>query len=248
MGKGGIIAIVVVVAVIILAAVWLGLGFALSSSTGPVVTEEREVPGFSKVDVSGDGTLVVGMGDVSALRIEGPEDVIGRIDTSVRGDTLHIGQRLGWLRFGPFGYTGDVIYYLTAPELTGIELSGAIDVQGEAALETGDLAIGSSGSSVIDLDLQVGVLTIDTSGSSDVTLRGTADEAAYGISGSADIKARDLTSRSVTIDCSGSSNIEVNVSEQLTVHASGSSNVSYLGDPALDSDISGSGEVKKLEE
>ncbi len=35
MGKGGIIAIVVVVAVIVLAAVWLGLGFALSQFHGP---------------------------------------------------------------------------------------------------------------------------------------------------------------------------------------------------------------------
>ena len=248
MSRGGIIAIVVVVVVIVVAAAWLGLGFALGRASGPVVTEEREVAGFSKVEVSGEGTLVVTIGDVSGLRIEGHENVVEKIDTSVNDDTLHIGQRWNWFQFGPFRDAGEIIYYLTTPDLVGIELSGAIDVRGESLLEGEEFTIECSGSSVIDLDLEVGGLRVSTSGSSDVTVRGTADTTEYDTSGSTNIRARDLVSRTATVDCSGSSNIEVNVSEQLTVHASGSSNVSYLGDPALDTDISGSGEVQKLEE
>ncbi len=248
MGKGGIIAIVVAVFVILVAAAWLGLGYVLSRSTGPVVTEDREVAAFTRVEVSGAGTLIVAVGDVPALRIEGPEKVVGRIDTSVSGDTLRIGQRLGWLRFGPFGDSGEVTYYLTVRELAGIRLSGAIELRGDDPLEGVELSIDCSGSSVVDLDPRVVSLYISTSGSSEVTLQGTADTTYYDTSGSTTIRARDLLSRTATIHCSGSSDIEVNVSEQLTVDASGSSNVSYVGDAALDTNISGSGGVERLEQ
>lgn len=248
MGKGGIIAIVVVAVVIVVAAAWLGLGYALGRASGPVVSEEGEVAGFTTVEVSGGGTLVITSGETPALRIEGRADAVDRIDSDVDGDTLTIDQHLNWLRFVPFSDAGDITYYLTVPELTGIALSGAIDARSEDPLEGEGLVIECSGSSVVGLDVQVGALSVNTSGSSDITLRGSADTADYNTSGSTNIKARDLVSQTATIDCSGSSDIEVAVSDQLTVHASGSSNVGYLGDPALDTDASGSSEVKKIEQ
>ena len=247
MGKGGIIAIVIVV-IVLVAAVWLGLGFALGRADGPVTSDDRQVSGFSRVEVSGAGTVVLTTGEQAALRIEGPQDALERIDVTVDGDTLRIGQRWNWLRFGPFWDMGDITYYVSLPSLAGIELSGAVAAQSRTTVAGDELIIDASGSSEVDLDVEVGRLSIDTSGSSDITLWGKAEDASYDASGSTSIKALDLRSRTATIHCSGSSDIEVNVSEHLTVDASGSSDISYLGDPTLDSDISGSGGVEKLQE
>jgi hypothetical protein len=249
MKTGGIIAIVIGAVIIVAAAAWLGLGYVFGQATGgEVVTEERPVSDFTQVDVSGEGTLIVTLGTTTALRVEGPEELLDRIETDVDGDTLHIGERWSWLRFSPFWDSGEVTYHLTVPELTGVELSGSVTLRAESSLQTEELAVECSGSSDIDLDVQLSALSVDISGSADVTLRGSADSATYSTSGSSNIGALDLSSRTVTIDCSGSSNIEVNASEQLTIDISGSGTVSYLGNPALDTDISGSGEVKQLEQ
>ena len=127
MSRGGIIAIVVAVVVIVAAAAWLGLGFALGQASGPVVTEQREVAGFSKVEVSSG-------------RRHARHHYRGRVRASYRGARERRRKdrhqrtwrrlphrRWNWFQFGPFGDAGEITYYLTTPDLAGIELSGAIN-------------------------------------------------------------------------------------------------------------------------
>jgi len=90
-------------------------------------------------------------------------------------------------------------------------------------------------------------LSVRTSGSSDVFLSGSADTFYFSSGGSANLQALDLRTRVATITCSGSSDVDINVSEELNVDVSGSSDVRYEGNPRLTSDISGSGDVKRVE-
>jgi len=248
MGKGVLITIVVVAVVIIAAGVWLGLGYAIGGASGPVVNEDRRVSEFDKVRVSGGGTLIITSGEQPGLRIEGRRDALDRIRVEVEGDTLSIGERWDWLRFGPFWDMGEITYYLSAPTLVSVELSGAVGVRNEAWLKGDVLDLDCSGSSVVDLDVELQTLNIRASGSSDITLRGSTAELSLHASGSTRVGARDLVAGTVTVDCSGSSDIVVNATERLSIDASGSSDISYLGDPAVESDISGSGGLERLSE
>jgi hypothetical protein len=98
------------------------------------------------------------------------------------------------------------------------------------------------------LEVRADNLRLDTSGSSDITLVGQVDSLVCDTSGSTNVSARGLVTRIASVDCSGSSDIEVNASERLDVSASGSSTVSHMGAPILTTNISGSGEVRKLTE
>jgi len=248
MRTGALIAIVVVAIIIVAAAAWLGLGFALARGGGPMTTEDRNISEFSTVEVSGAATLVITQGDAPALRVEAERNVLDRLQTDVDGDTLRLRERWGWLGLGALWGRDDVTYYLTAPALDAIDISGSVAVQGSDPLAGDELVIECSGSTDLDLNVEVGTLRVHTSGSSNVDLRGSADSVQFDTSGSTNVAARGLATRTAEIDCSGSSDIEVNVSQSLRVRASGSSSVAYVGDPALDTDISGSGTVQRLTE
>ncbi len=248
MRTGTLVAIIVAVVIVVAAGVWLGLGYALARSNGPSVTEERQIGMFSGVEVDGEATLLITVGDTTSLRVEAQQSVLERLRTSVEEDTLHLRERDAWLNVGGLWGQERITYHLTVPSLKAMDLSGAIAVHGTGALETDELVISCSGSTDLDLQVQAGTLRLKTSGSADVRLTGSADSVFYDNSGSTHAAAAGLTSQTVSVECSGSSDIEVNAVESLRVRASGSSKVSYLGDPVLDTDISGSGEVRRLEQ
>jgi hypothetical protein len=246
MNRGVLMAVIVVVAVVVVGAAWFAVGYGLTRGTGPVVSEDRTVSTFTQVDVSGEGTLVISQGDVPSLTIEAQQNVLDRLETSVSGDTLRIEHRWHWFGFGAFWGSEPITYHLTVPDLSAIKLSGAVAVRGEGSLDAEEFVIECSGSSDVNLEMRADSVRVNTSGSADITLAGQVDTVVFDSSGSTKILARDLASRIATIDCSGSSDIEVNASEQLNVNASGSSTVSHVGDPVLNTNISGSGEVRRL--
>ncbi len=49
MGKGLLVALIVVVALVVVAGAWVGVAFGLTRATGPVVTQDRTIPAFTKV-------------------------------------------------------------------------------------------------------------------------------------------------------------------------------------------------------
>jgi hypothetical protein len=249
--RGVVLAVVILVVVVVVAGgVWLGVGYGLTHATGPVVSEERSVGAFTKVDVSGRGTVILTQGDTPSLRIEAQRSILDRLETSVTGDTLRIGQRSHWLGFdGPWG-NDPTTYHLTVRDLRAVKLSGAVVVKGEGSFGAGaeEFVLECSGSSEVNLLVQAQSLRVDTSGSSDITLAGQADSAVFDSSGSTNVFARGLATRTASVECSGSSDIEVNASERLTVNASGSSTVSHIGNPLVSANISGSGEVVQLTE
>lgn len=247
MRKGALIGIVAAAVVIVAAAGWFGVGYGLTRGVGAVVSEERVVGDFRKIDVEGEGSLVITEGDVTQVRIDAPRNILDRLLTRVEGDTLHIRPKRSWLWLGLLPGGDNIVYQVTIPRLAAVEVSGAIEVRSLTELDTDQLLVRSSGSCTIELNVRVDEVELDASGSTDVVLRGAATSLTLNSSGSTKIEARALVTETASIDCSGSSVIDVNVNRELRVKASGSSVVSYIGRPRVTQQISGSGEVRQLQ-
>ncbi len=247
MSKGIIAALIVVAVVVVLAGAWIGIGYAISEHGGPVVTEQRQVSNFTAVDVSGSGTLIITQGSTPGLVVEAKRGVLDRLNVTVSGGTLTLDCDGRW--YTPWTLWADdhVTYRLTVVDLTKIAAHGSTDIQAEGALVADQFDLSASGSSDVALELKVQTLSVRTSGSADATLSGTVDVLDFTSTGSASVYSRELQSRVATIDCSGSADFEVSVSEQLNVNISGSGDVSYAGDPEIKSSISGSGSIDRLE-
>ena len=205
-----------------MAAVALALsGCSVVSGSGQAATETRQVSGFTGIDLSGIGEVIIEQGRTESLTIEADDNVLPVLTSEVEDSVLRLDRKPGTTV-----RTRNLIRYrVTLKDLTSLELSGS----GSASAES----------------LRVNGLRVDISGSGTVSLAGSADEQRIKVSGSGRYDAAGLSSRSAEVDISGSGKATVAVAEQLRVDISGSGTVTYSGDPQIDQSVSGSGRLIK---
>ena len=213
--------------------------------SGTVVTEERQVSGFERVELSGIGALVIEVGSEETLVIEAEDNLLEYIETTVRGDTLEIGSRER-TNLQP---TEPISYYLTVKSLDSISVSGLGNVVGPG-LEATRFSVDISGAGDVSLEsLDAERLDISISGLGSLGIdAGQVSEQSIDLSGSGGYNGRNLESADAEIYVSGLGSASVWATENLFVNISGSGSVRYAGDPSVDMDISGLGSLKKIDD
>ena len=206
---------------------------------GKVIKQNREVNGFSSLEVGGAFTVYLSQGDKESLVVEADENLMELIVTEVHGDRLEIHTRGKGIR----DYTKMNIY-LTFKSLEMIDISGAVNVFGEGVLRFDELDFEGSGASELDMEMEVAMLEADFSGASDISLRGKAGSARFDCSGASSIDAIDFVAENCEMDVSGASDVKIHVTDYLSVDVSGAATVKYKGSPKVESDISGAGSLK----
>ncbi len=208
-----------------------------------VVTEERQVSGFNRVDMAGIGFLVVEFGDTEALTIEAEENIMDYIQTNVVGQELIIKLEEG-RNYHP---TEPIKFYLTVIELDELEVSGLGNVE-LPEIEATDFFIQIGGGGAVDIDrLDAKLFKLEVEGLGDLTIdEGTVVRQEISISGGGNYQARRMESQDADVDISGLGNATIRVSDALTVNISGGGSVEYYGNPVVNSNISGLGKVDRL--
>lgn len=64
--------------------------------SGNLITEEREVSDFDRVELASDGELMLTQGGSESLIIEAEDNVMSYITSEVRGGTLVLGLKTRW--------------------------------------------------------------------------------------------------------------------------------------------------------
>jgi hypothetical protein len=195
---------------------------SITSGSGQITSESRQVSGFSKVELSGSGELTIEQTGTESLTISAEENLLPKLTSEVSGDTLVL-RSTSNAKIIP---TQPIKYSLTVKDLSGLAVSGS--------------------GSVTMSKLATVALSTNISGSGAVTASGTADQQDLKISGSGRYQAEQLTSKTVKVDMSGSGVASVHASDALDLHMSGSGTLTYTGDPKqVTQQISGSGKVIK---
>jgi hypothetical protein len=186
--------------------------------SGDVISESREVTGFDEVELVGSGRVDIAVTGTESLTIEAEDNIMPLIESDVRNGSLILDYR------SAVSPSVDVVFTITAAELSGIDLSGSGVVD----------ATGVDGTDFF----------VEISGSGDVRAEGTLTGfLSISISGSGEFDGVSLTAPDGEVDVSGSGNAVVDVTETLDISISGSGDVEYIGSPDLDVDTSGSGNV-----
>lgn len=189
------------------------------TGSGTVTTETREVSGFSRIEMSSGGEIVVRVGDAESLTISAEDNFMPLIKTEVRSGWLVISHEPN----KSLSPTQPLVYTITVPRLQEVKVNG-----GGPVTATG-----------IDEDS----FSVTVSGSSNFTLSGTAASQSYSINGSGFVNATELTGTRANVTITGMGSVDVNVSDSLDVTISGSGTVTYEGDPTITRDITGQGQV-----
>lgn len=207
--------------------------------SGNVISEERVVPTFTNVDMSGSYNVVITQDTFQKVVVKTDDNIMPDVRTDVENGTLRIYFSNHHWNYDPTFMT----VYITSSHIEDLNLSGSGNITSTNELIANTPEYNISGSGNIDVAVNSQAVKTNISGSGDITLAGSAPGSTHKISGSGNIRALNLDSDFVTVNISGSGDAYVNADSTLNVTISGSGKVRYTGNPQVTTQISGSGNV-----
>lgn len=212
----------------------------VSPEPGSITTENRSVADFNSLDIESGIRVTVTQGNTESTRIEAREGYQPYILTEVRNNTLRIrvDNRLKSRR------GSEIRAYVTMRTLTNVWASGGSRVTSDYDFKPDQFTTSLSGGSYLRLPISTNSVSVDASGGSEAEIAGTAQTLTVDdISGGSKLLTADLRVTNCTLEASGGSTADVNVSEELRVRASGGSVVRYKGSPRITQNVSGGSRV-----
>lgn len=206
------------------------------ADSGDIVVEARNVAGFERVDLAGEGRVEVSIGGDPSLTIETDDNLMEYLEVSVSGTTLTL-QTVGDGAVG-LDPTASIIWRVTAPKAVAVTISGAgsIDCPG---LEGSRIDVTVDGAGDITLPgLNADTLVAEISGAGSITADGTVDGVEATVSGAGTIDFGELESADASLLIKSSANITIWATERIDIAGDGLGTVALYGSP----EISGSGD------
>ncbi len=191
-----------------------------------VTKETRSIGTFTGIDVGGAFNIYLSQQEETSLIVEADENLLERISTEVKGESLLI-------KSNGIKNARSLNIYISAPSISEIKISGAANLKGENVLSGESLYIKASGASSVELNVDVNDLTTKASGAAYLKLQGKAAYHHIEASGAAEVKTGDLKTVKSTADASGAANITLNASEEAVSETSGAGSVQILGNPEI---------------
>jgi len=185
------------------------------TGSGNLVTEEKNLNGFTAVDAEKGIDVDITQSGVYSVSVTADDNVIKKVQISKSGDTLYIRKKSGVYK------TVVIRIKISMPELRELVLS-----------------TGSHG--MVEGFHPVDEIKIHLSGGSHVEMQGSAESLILSASGGSDLDLSNFAVQKADVDFSGGSHGTVNVNGRLDADLSGGSLLYYFGEPTL-GDIEKSG-------
>jgi hypothetical protein len=213
------------------------------TGSGPVVTETRNVTGFTGLEVSMSGRVNYTIGTAYKVEVQAQQNILNILETYLDNGRLYVKTKPGtWIKSNE-----SITVNVTAPELNYVNLDGSANVYitGNMLAPVSAFRISGSGNIYADRVTVSDKFTATLSGSGDVKiLNGTVNNQALKTSGSGKVDMGNVVASKCTADINGSGSMWVNVIQNLDATIDGSGSVNYRGNPQVSVRISGSGKVK----
>jgi len=210
------------VLIIVLALFAVGSFAQTGSVKRKIITEP-----FKQIKVGGASDVYLIKGNENIVVINAPERVQDKIKVKVYQGVLTIEYKNIQLKKHE-----NMDFYITTPNLSLLNISGAADVKTMGSVFSGDyLKILASGAADINLELDYKSINTNISGAATAKLSGKVNYQRVVASGAADYIAKDLVSDTAKINASGASTVYVNVIHDIDYKASGAADVKFKGNP-----------------
>jgi len=202
--------------------------FALQAQTegsGNVQKETRPVPQFDKIEVGSAFTVYLSKGDPSVI-IETDDNLNQNIETLVDDGTLVINS-------SGIKNPTSLKVYVTSPNITNIELTGAARLESKNLLEYPVLNIEATGASRGNIEINTQELTTEVTGASRLTLRGNAVNHISEVSGASSVNAMMLKTITTTADVKGAGRMSIFAKNQINADLKDAGTIAYFDNPDI---------------
>lgn len=190
---------------------------------GNVITEERAVPDFNSLRITGARRTVLYGDHDGPIKITGDSNIISNTVSYVENGRLVITSKKN-VSLKP---TKRVLIEVPGRYVNSVRISGSNEI------------------TLVDIDQEY--FSVRGSGSTKIVAEGIADQLDIRMSGSSDIDAAGLVAEVVSIHTSGSSNADIHVLQSLDSRSSGSSKINFLGRPqTIENRSTGSSRIRSI--
>ncbi|MCB2210465.1 DUF2807 domain-containing protein [bacterium] len=204
---------------------------------------------FTSLRFKSFGKVFLAQGDACDLKIEGSEEQLERVKVDVEGDTLVIRfttEGADWIGSSWMKGEGAVRYYVTAPEIEGIDLAGAGDLRADT-LKGERLTLKHGGAGKLELvEIDYQSLDASLSGLGEIRVAGVVQSQKVDLSGAGSYEAVNLQSQDAEVVLSGAGAAQVWAEATLNAILTGAGSIKYKGNPTLTQSKSGIGEIKAI--
>ena len=188
------------------------------SGSGILISEQRDLSSFQFVHASGPVTTVISQGENFGIVVTADDNVISRVTTLVKGNTLYISLKDGsyhniWVRV-----------QVTAPKIVELANTGNGSMQVNRIHSSGRLKLSNTGSGI-------------------VVLNGVLEEFELDNEGAGTIKGFNLEVGHCRVTNEGSGSCELFCTGVLEGSNTGDGSILYKGNPAIQIDNTGNGSV-----
>lgn len=216
------------------------------------IREERIVPPFSRISLRDFGTVILQQGKGESLVVETTPDLMPKIDTEVKGDTLQLRVRQSWLGSllagsAVFG-SQQVKYLITGTNIQALSIFGSTIINAER-LQPERLDIDIHGQGEVKIDwLLTETLSTSVHGQARLRIAGEVKNLNISISGAGEVDLSKAKNYHSVLKIHGNGTAQLWCDEVLDVSINGMGKVSYRGNPKVKQRISGLGELIRLDE
>lgn len=189
---------------------------------GKVVSKERALGSFTKINTGGSIDLVIDMNGKESATVETDENLQDYVITEIKDGALNIRLK------EKFNISSTkLVVHISCKELTAINSGGSGDIKTASKITGDEFNISHGGSGDFALTLGVKKLKISTAGSGDYLLKGSADEFTLSAAGSGDVHATELACDNAKISTAGSGDVHLKKGTAAKISSVGSGDVVY---------------------
>lgn len=201
-------------------------------------TRSYDVPAFTKIDVSSGITLSFATGEAQGVIVENAKGNFDDIQVTVSNSTLNLKrpQKFGW-SFNRPRYSVTV----SAPELSGLEVSSGADAIGSGLSGPDVFVEVSSGASAEVSDIDGGLVALETNSGADMTVSGVCGEVQADSSSGSDLDASGLVCVAGHAEASSGADTAIHTTQSVHAEASSGADVIVYGSPAAVTEETSSG-------
>jgi hypothetical protein len=210
-------------------------------TSGEIIKETRELPGFTSVKNNCSADVVITQGNVQKVVVESDKNLVPHISTEVKNGSLFIDVRASYKNVKV------IRVLLTVPDLNAVTIAGSGDVSFVDTFKGNVMRVDIKGSGDFSGDFDLKKLDYFVKGSGDGEISGVRGDLSIKISGSGDFEADKLRLEKCDISVAGSGDIELKgSSDKLVIGLKGSGYVNAYELAAVDVlvKVEGSGDIE----
>jgi len=228
--------------ILALLALFASCDFVSESGSGNIITQKRNISGFTGITVSEAIEAEIKMGS-PAVEVEADDNIMKFVVTEVRGNTLHIR-----LKDGVSLSNTHVKVNVSVLELTYIEANSSATVKVLDVIKSnGKLVFHASSAADIDADVEAPEVEVEASSSGTVKLAGKTKNYTVQVNSAGSAKTKELLAENTRASANSGAVAHVHASVSLDAEANSGGGVKYTGGASVKANTNSGGSVEKEE-